>query len=87
MTLIWNELWTILELFHDVVVQTTLYGYKLSNSIVVEARSWHACITWFFVNKVQNIKLNKGLLQKYDARDTFCISKLFYFDKTSLESA
>ena len=34
---------------------------KVFNSIVVEARSCHACITWFFVYEVQNIQLNKGL--------------------------
>ena len=53
------------------MVQSTRFGYKLLNSIVVEARSWHACITWFHANKVHNIQLNKGLPQKCDARDIF----------------
>ena len=43
-----------------------------------------AClITWFFVYEVQNIQL-KGLPQKIDVRDIFCILKLFKFDKISL---
>ena len=34
--------------------------------------------------EVQNIQLNIGLPQEFDARDIFCILKLFKFDKTSL---
>ena len=43
-----------------------------------------AClITWFFVYEVQNIQLNVGSPQEFDAWDIFCIIKLG--KKVSLE--